>query len=199
MASDTAMVLPEHCSSSTAAPCWQGETKGLESQPVFLKRVKYLKKPQLPFVIPPRLLLLPLKPRVWLLLPRNIVGPARHENKQASLNRHCRLPAQGATQQQFSAAALYSAISKDSPKCHTCPSAWRYWMTSICAVFSSLALKSLVSEISSFADATPLCQISFNEAAAEKTGYLFVYCRYVSLWSIKLQAKFCKLLSILVS
>lgn len=84
-------------------------------------------------------------------------------------------------------------------------------MTSICAVFSSLALKSLVSEISSSADTTPLCQISFNEAAAEETGYLFGadmtrvafilsdYCRYVSLWSIKLQAKFCKLLSILVS
>ena len=78
-------------------------------------------------------------------------------------------------------------------------------------MFSPSVLKSLVSEISSSADITSLCQISFNAAAVEETGYLFGadmtrvafilsdYCRYVSLWSIKLQAKFCKMLCIFVS
>lgn len=66
-------------------------------------------------------------------------------------------------------------------------------MTSICAAFPPLALKSLVSEVSSSADKTTLGHISFNKAAAEETGYLFGahmtlvaiilsdYCRYVSL------------------
>lgn len=155
-----------------AAACWQGEIKGLESNPVFLKRIKYLKKQKNPtFWLLPRFLLLPLKLRVWLLLPRNTVGFARHENKQAPLNKHWRLPAQAALQ-AFLAAALHSAISRNSPKWQSCPSAWGYWMTSICAVFPPLALKSLVSEISSCSDTTPLCQISFNKAA-EETEYLF--------------------------
>lgn len=73
-------------------------------------------------------------------------------------------------------------------------------MTSICAVFPPLALKSLVSEISSSADTTPSGQIPFNKAAAEETEYLFGAhitlvlcstilsdsCSYVSLWGIKI-------------
>lgn len=194
--SDTAVVLTEHCSSSTAAPRWQGETKGLESNSVFLKRVKYIKRknqPQLPFVLPLRLLLLPLKPRAWLVLPRNIAGFARHENKTSPSEQTLQVPCTRSSARGTLTAALYSAISRDSPKWHTCPSAPGYWMTSICAVLPPLALESLVSEISSSADTTPLCQISFSKAAAEETGYLFRahmthvafilsdYCRYVSL------------------
>lgn len=130
--SDTPMFLPEHRTSSMAAPffgmtCqvrYWGDKRSKKQFCKSLKRVKYLKK-IISFLIPQRFLLLPLKPRVCLLLPRNIVASARHQNKQAHLNRHfavrSRLPAQVALQEQFLASALYSAISRDSPKRHVCP------------------------------------------------------------------------------